>query len=133
KRRLQPVAGDLPESDGDGGRDRPFRTPFGDPRVCRAELSHGRGYRDPGPASIARRRLWARGHREEDGIGSARPEPPGGRKEEMNPNPLWGAFEDRAGEEISGQAGISLPPKSHDRRLGQPAEIIVSNRKKRLT
>ena len=29
----------------------------------------------------------------------------------MNPNPLWGAFEDRAREEISGQAGISLPPE----------------------
>jgi hypothetical protein len=39
------------------------------------------------------------------------------RKKEMNPNPLWGAFENRAGEEISDQAGISLPPKSGERRI----------------
>jgi transposase len=35
-----------------------------------------------------------------------KPELPGGRKEETPANPLWGALEDRAGEEISGQAGI---------------------------
>jgi hypothetical protein len=50
----------------------------------------------------ARRRLRARGHRGEDRSVSARPQPPGGRNEEMSLDPFRG--------------GISLPPKSGDRR-----------------
>jgi hypothetical protein len=35
----------------------------------------------------------------------------GARTEEINSKSLWGAFQDRAGEEISGQAGISNTPE----------------------
>ena len=56
------------------------------------------------------RRLHARVHLGEHAIVS-RAEP-GARTEEINSNSLWGAFQDRAGEEISGQAWISIPPRS---------------------
>ncbi len=48
--------------------------------------------------------------------GSGRPDPPEGRSEAMNPERPPGAFEDRADEEISGQADTGLPPNREDRR-----------------
>src|SRR5258705_12330411 len=48
---------------------------------------------------------------EENTRSSPRAEP-GARTEESNTKSLWGSFQDRAGEEISGQAWISIPPRS---------------------
>jgi len=67
------------------------------------------------------RRLQAAGI-EENTRSSLRAEP-GARTGEINSKSLWGAFQDRAGEEISGQAWISIPPRS--RRIeasSRPAE-----------
>ncbi len=48
------------------------------------------------------------------GAGARLPDPPEGLSEAMNPERPPGALEDRADEEISGQAETELPPNRED-------------------
>jgi hypothetical protein len=55
---------------------------------------------------------------------------PGARTGEINSKSLWGAFQDRAGEEISGQAWISRYPRDRggSKHLHDRQKLCPTNR-----